>query len=129
MKWWQIVTLTENPIPESPTDRQFCFVSRVLKYAQILKDIEKYNEEKVSGRFTQAIHVVSGVNQREMENIEERANLNRDNQGLMRYGQPLILTTLDPNATVSKETIELASMPDNFNRMFKRLYANTGTKP
>lgn len=115
MKWWQIITLTENPIPESPTGRQFCFVSRVLKYAQILKDIEKYNEEKVSGRFTQAIHVVSGVNQREMENIEERANLDRDNQGLMRYGQPLILTTLDPNATVSKETIELASMPDNFN--------------
>lgn len=114
LKWYQVVTLAENPIPEDRFGRQFCFVSRVLKFAQIIKDIEQHHYEKVGGRFNKAIHVVSGVSQAEMETIRENSQLNADNSGLLAYGEPIILTTLDPNAKVSKETLELASLPDGF---------------
>lgn len=114
LKWYQVITITENPIPESQEGRQFCFVSRVLKFATIMRDILQHHEEKVSGRFSKAIHVISGVSQGEIEEIQTRANYGADNAGLLRYMQPIILTTLDPNATISKQTIELASLPDGF---------------
>ena len=114
LKWYQVITLVENPVPESLTGRQFCFVSRVLKFATIIRDILQHHEEKISGRFSKAIHIVAGVSQGEVEEVQTRANYGADNAGLLRYMQPVILTTLDPNAKVSKETIELATLPDGF---------------
>lgn len=114
LKWYQVITLAENPIPESETGRQLCFISRVLGFAQMIKDIEQHHGEKLSGRFSKAIHVISGVAQGEIEQIQQIGEIDANNRGLYRYGQPLILTTLDPNARVTKETIELASMPDGF---------------
>lgn len=112
--WYQVIMITENPVPYSETGRQFCFVSRVLKFSQIIRDILVYQSEKVSGRFTKAIHVVAGISQSEIENIQRRSTIDNNNAGLFRYGQPLILTTIDPNAKLSKETIDLATMPDGF---------------
>lgn len=114
LKWYQVVAIVENPVPESTVGRQFCFVSRVLKFAQIIKDVLQYYEEKVSGRFTRSVHIVSGVAQGELEEVTTKANYDADNAGLLRYMQPIILTTLDPNATISKQTIELAALPDGF---------------
>lgn len=114
LKWYQVIMLTEAPMPESRTGRQLSFVSRVLGFADIIKSMIVHYEEKLSGRFTKAIHVVSGVAQGEIEKTQRMGQIDADNAGLMRYGQPLILTTLDPNARVTKETIELATLPDGF---------------
>lgn len=117
LRWYQVITFEEIPVglPESPgIDRQICFVSRVLKAAEIVKDINIYHSEKVSGRFARAIHLVGGVAQHEIENIQKAGQLDADNSGLQRYLQPLILAALDPNAKVSHEQIDLASLPDAF---------------
>jgi len=114
LNWYQVITLAENPIPESETGRQLCFVSRVLGFAQMIKDVEQHHREKLSGRFSKAIHVVSGVAQGEIETIKQVGEIDNNNRGMYRYGQPVILTTIDPNARVTKETIELASLPDGF---------------
>lgn len=114
LPWWRVITLAENPVPESRVGRQFCFLSRVLKFAEITRDILTHQGEKIGGRFNKAIHVIGGLAQGEMENVQRKAQIVNDNAGLYKYVAPLILTTLDPNAKVSKETIELASLPDGF---------------
>jgi hypothetical protein len=115
LKWYQVITFEELPstVPHS-LDRQVSFVSRVLKAAEIIKDINTYTSEKVSGRFARALHLVGGVSQAEIERIQERAEIDADNRGLQRYLQPIILAALDPNAKVSHEQINLASLPDAF---------------
>lgn len=116
LKWYQVILLSEIPIPnEDNKNVQFCFVSRVLEMAETIKAVSNYQKEKVSGRFGQAIHVVSGVKQNDIEVIEKQAQLNADNAGLINYMSPIILSTIDPTAKVSKETIELAAYPDGFN--------------
>lgn len=115
LKWYQVITLEELPstIPDA-LDRQVCFVSRVLKAAEIIRDITTYQSEKVSGRFTRAMHLVGGVAQPEIDRIQERGEIDADNRGLARYAQPLILAALDPNAKVSHVQIDLATLPDAF---------------
>lgn len=115
LKWWQVITFEELPATDPEANgRQYCFVSRVLKAAEIVRDINIYQQEKVSGRFSRAIHLVGGVAQHEIEDIQVAANLDADNASLIRYMQPIILAALDPNAKVSHELIELASLPDAF---------------
>lgn len=115
LKWYQVITFEELPSTQpNALDRQVCFVSRVLKAAEIIKDISTYNSEKISGRFARALHLVGGVSQAEIERIQERSEIDADNRGLQRYLQPIIMAALDPNAKVSHEQIDLASLPDAF---------------
>ena len=115
MPHWSVYTLEEFPSPiESMFDAQVCAVSRVLRAAQILRDIAVYKHEKVSGKFNRAVHLVSGVTSRQVTDALEQHLENSDNKGQYRYIQPLILGSIDPNANVGVETIELASLPDAF---------------
>lgn len=115
LPWWRIITLEESPHPqEEQRNRQICFVSRVLEGARVIADIATYKEEKVSGRFAKAIHLVGGVAKHEIDNAQRAADIDADNAGLTRYIQPILLAALDPTARVSHEKIELASLPDHF---------------
>ena len=111
----QVVPLSEMPSPrEDHYNMQHCAIDRSLRVAQIMRDMEVYKHEKVSGRFARAIHLTS-IDTDAIQDAINQANENNDNKGLIRYSQPIIAATLDPNARVSLETIELASMPDGFN--------------
>lgn len=115
LKWYQVITFEEMPHPSDDfRGRQISFVTRVLKAAEIIKEITKYKEEKVSGRFNRALHLVGGVAQHEIEDIQNKGQLNADNMGLTKYMQPIILASLDPNAKVSHEQIDMATLPDAF---------------
>lgn len=116
LKWYQVATLSEIPIPNSENKNiQLSFVSRVLKMAETMRSVAIYQNEKITGQFGKAIHVVSGVSQNDIENIQKKGKLNAQAQGNIAYMSPLILSTLDPSSTVSKVTLELASLPDKFN--------------
>lgn len=99
---------------ETARNMQYCVVTRVLRLAQILRDISIYKREKISGRFARALHLVGGVQRRALDDALARANEDANNQGLLRYMQPVILATLDPTARVSHEVVDLASLPDGF---------------
>jgi hypothetical protein len=116
LKWYEVITFEEMPSPiEQARGRQVCFLSRVLRAAEIVKEINKYKYEKVSGRFSRAVHLVGGVAQHEIDNSQRKGQLDADNAGLYRYMQPIILASLDPNAKVSHVQIDLATLPDAFN--------------
>jgi hypothetical protein len=91
-----------------------CAVSRMLRAAQILRDISIYKKEKISGRFTRAVHLIGGIQTRVIEDAFAKQQAAADASGLMRYIQPVILGSLDPTATVSVATLQLANLPDGF---------------
>lgn len=115
LKWYQVIILTECPSPiEDMRGVQYCTVTRMLRAAQIMRDISIYKREKISGRFTRAVTLVSGVQQKTIEDAIRVAQAEADSNNLVRYMQPVIIASLDPTSTVSKQTIELATLPDGF---------------
>lgn len=126
MKWYQVIPLSEMPSPvETARGLQYCVVTRMLRAAQILRDISVYKREKVSGRFNRAIHLVSGVDRKHMEDALEMQRSQSDDMGLTRYLQPLIVTNLAPDIPVKTDSIELASLPDGFDEeVAMRWYIN-----
>lgn len=116
MKWYQVVGLTELPSPiETMNGMQYCALTRILRAAQILRDISVYQREKIGARGPTSIHLVSGVAQARIEDQMKKDAERGDNQGLMRYLQPTILASLDPAAGVTHVEIPIKSLPEGFN--------------
>lgn len=114
LMWWQVAMLEDMPSPiETMNGVGVCALSRVYKTAEILKSITTYKEEKVSGRFNRAIHLTN-VDPDAINDAIAQSNARNDNLGLMRYSQPVVAATLNPDASPSVVTIDLASVPDGF---------------
>lgn len=115
LKWFQVVTLSEMPatVEELP-GIQYCALTRMLRAVRILKDISIYLSEKVGGRQTRAITLLQGVTAKQVEDALSTVRFTNDSVGLMRYSQPVMVSTVDPNAEVDFKMIELASIPDGF---------------
>ena len=115
LKWYQVITWEEMPSPIAVMNNvQYSAVTRVLRAAQILRDIAVYRNEKVAGRRSKAIHFVGGAKRTEIEDARKRLGEEADNQGFVRYIEPIIIAGLDPNSPVSVATLDLASLPDGF---------------
>lgn len=115
LAWYQVIAVSDLPSPNVKMNGAgMCAVSRVLRMAQILKDLEVYKHEKISGRFARAIHFVGGASRRDLEDLEKKSSEEADNKGLTRFIMPMILTSLDPEKPVSHVEIPLASLPDSF---------------
>lgn len=116
LKWYQVRTVAEMPTPhERLYGIQMCAVTRVLNLAQRFRDTSTYLSEKTSGRNTRAVHIVSGVQQAALAAAIEQTKAEADNRQQTRFMQPVILTTLSPEAKASVATLEMASVPDGFN--------------
>ena len=112
---WQVVAMSEFPSPmETMNGVQLCAVSRVLRVAQLLRDIAVYKREKVSGRNPQAIHLMGGINQKELQDALSDHGEYQVAQGYMRFIKPLLFASIDPTVSVSHVEIPLASLPDGF---------------
>lgn len=120
MKWYQVVQLLEVPAAITPSNEGFFFklqysaVTRLLRAAQIMQSVSTYMYEKTTGRYSRGIHLVQGVNADEIRSAISQTNVIADNAGLTRYMVPIMVSSLDPNATVSSNLLELASLPDGF---------------
>ena len=115
LRWWHVWHQLELAVSHPVyTDIQLCALSRALSGARIFKNITTYIEEKTGGRHSRAIHVLSGVGKKDVEDALLLQQSTSDNQLLTRYIQPTILTILDPAARASVATLELASLPENF---------------
>jgi hypothetical protein len=120
MKWYQVVQLLEMPSPYTFPQLghfyrlQYSAVTRLLRAAQIIKSIGVYNDEKISGRFQRAVHLLQGVTAEEVKTALERTDFLADQAGLSRYMQPAIVGSIDPKATIDVKTLELASLPEGW---------------
>jgi len=115
MQWYEIVGLSQFPSTiQSMNGVGFSAVSRILKFAQIIEAIQNYLDEKISGRHIKQVHFVGGVSRMEIDDIQKKHEEEADNMGLRNYIQPLIYASLDPEKPVTTASIDLASIPDNF---------------
>jgi len=123
LSWYQVVDITDNPSPvETMNGMQVCAVSRVLRYAQTMRDIAVMEHEKVSGRFTGALHLVSGVSTNMIQDALKVADEEADNRGRSRYQLPVIMGTLDPTAEVKVATLPLKALPENWSSEVDKRY-------
>lgn len=112
-----VIDLTDFPSPsESHRGMQYCALTRILRTAQVMREIALFMREKVSGRFDKGIHLVSGVSTKMIEDAVQKHHANADAQGQMHYILPVVMGTLDPNAKVDHAFLELASLPDGFDQ-------------
>lgn len=115
LKWYQVLTFEDMPSPiEEMNGLQVCFLSRILRAAQIIKDFGIYKREKIAGRNPGEIHFVGGVQTKVIEDKLGDGQHTADNQGYSRFMLPAIIGSLDPNATVSTASISLRNVPDGF---------------
>lgn len=114
MAFWQVMVFEDMPSPQlEMNDVGYCAVTRVLRLARILYDMQVYKGEKVGGRFRRAIYLTNAGRTAILTALAE-ADSEADAHGLLRYTQPLIVSSMDPTAQISLQTIELASLPDGF---------------
>ena len=124
LKWYQVVALAELPVPNTVPSRigpglsglQLCALTRLLRAAQVMRNIAIYHEEKTGGRHNRAIHLLSGVNMKQIEDAITQLKLKADAKGLIRYLNPMMVGNPDPLAKVDVKTLELASLPDGFSQ-------------
>lgn len=120
MPWHNVVQLLEFPTALSPQylgayyRMQYSAVTRVLRAAQMLRSLSTYNDEKLSGRFMRAIHLISGVGDTSVQDAITRAQNYADQSGQTRYIQPAIVGGVDPNAAIGHVQIDLASLPEGW---------------
>lgn len=115
MKWYEVIPFSDYPSAiENMHGVGVCAVSRSLRLAQIMRSIMIYKDEKISGRHFKSLHIVSGVSRQDISDILTRGKEDADNEGLIRYMDPAILASLDPEKPVSTATIDIANLPDNF---------------
>lgn len=116
LKWYQVISYTDFPAPqEEAWGYGYSTLTRVLRSVQIMRDTGIIKQEKASGRFTRQIHFVSGVSGKFIEDSLKQKQVEADAQGFTKVIQPAIIASLDPTAKISKETIDLASVPDDAN--------------
>lgn len=120
LRWYQVAHLQELPSGQEVTHAgvfyslQYCAVTRVLSAAQIMREISIYRNEKVSGRFTRAVQLLKGVTPQQVREAMAENQNEDDNRGLMRFGTPVMVASVSPTAEIGHDTVELASLPDNF---------------
>jgi hypothetical protein len=115
LKWYQVISLTELPSPiESMNGMQYCFVTRVLRASQVLRDMAIYKREKIGGRGPTDIHLVGGVAQSRIDDKLKIDHEKADNKGLIRYMDAIVIAGLDPTRAVSTASIPIKELPDGF---------------
>lgn len=115
LAWYSVIPFSDYPSSiETMNGIGYSAVTRSLRLGQIMRSIYIYKDEKVSGRHYKSIHMVSGVSRQDIADILKLGQEGADNAGQLRYIDPAILASLDPEKPVSTASIDLASLPDHF---------------
>ena len=120
MPSYTVVQLLESPSPKTFQNLgyfwklQYSAVTRILRAAQILKNVGVYKEEKTGGRYNRGVHLVSGFTPKEIEDALDQASGTADAQGLTRFLRVPIISALNPEADIKHILLEIAGLPDGF---------------
>jgi hypothetical protein len=117
LKWYQVKDITDMPSSqEEARGAQYCALSRLFMGAQIARDAAVYSSEKISGRRHHQIHIVNGISRTAIMDAMKQHGALADAENLTRFIEPLVIATLDPTSTVSGYSIDMASLPEGYNK-------------
>jgi hypothetical protein len=91
-----------------------CAVSRCVNVAQNLIDIATYEQEKMGSRPARMMLVGSNISTADIRKAFAQANMEMNQQQLTRFSK--MVAVGNPNAQVTIERIDLASIPDGFSK-------------
>lgn len=115
LKWYEVAVVSEMPTAiEGLYGMQYCALSRMLRAAQILRNISQYKYEKTGGRQSQAVHLVKGVSAQAVQDAILQHKAHADNTGQMRWMPPVIVGSPSPTADIGHDTLEIATLPDGY---------------
>lgn len=89
----------------------FCAVSRALRAIRIMRDIQIYKDEKISGRFTRGIISGKGATNQQFEAVTSGSDHEMEAMGYTTYRGLPVLLSIDG---VELNLLDLASLPDGF---------------
>lgn len=127
----QVLNLTALPSPDiTLRGIGFCAASAAWSTIVKMQAVESYFTEKVTGRRNLAIHLIRGINHRQLTNALATAESEAQAKGHVYYRGSLLIPGLDAAEAVDVTTIELAGVPDGFSISEEReradnIYANT----
>ncbi len=116
LTWWQVLPFNDMPSPiEKMNGVGYSALTRCFRASHIMQSISIYNDEKIGGRFNKAIFLTN-IDPDSINDAIIQSKQDADNAGLIRYSQPIVAATLNPESPVSLETINLAEIPDGFDQ-------------
>ncbi len=116
MGWQDVMIMTDMPTArEKKKGYGFCAVSRVLRGAQILRDIGVYKRQKLSGKRTPGLLFVKGMRRGAIQAAIERSQEEEiQSRGRTVYTGPVVLAANDPGTELDAKLIDLAGLPDGY---------------
>jgi len=117
LRWYEVVPMVDLPSArEENKNWGFCAVSRVLRAAQIIRDIGLYKRQKLSGKRIPAVLFVQGIRHGAIEEaIQMSSEREIQTQGRTIYTGPVVISGNDPGQRLEAQLIELAGLPDGYN--------------
>jgi len=116
LDFYDVRTLVDFPTPDKKhRGWGFSAVSRILRAAQVIRDIGVYKRQKVSGKRVPGLLFVKGMSHNKIKTAVESAMVQEQQEGRTLYTGPAILASNDPGLPVDAKLIELAGLPDGFN--------------
>ena len=109
----RVIMLSSNPQPdERARNVGYCAVSRALKMMQIIRNIQTFKDEKISGKFHRALIYGGPLTPKQFKQATETAEVNSENSNFIVYNEiPVLLSTI---ADLKLSMLDLASLPDGF---------------
>jgi hypothetical protein len=126
MKAYQVFALSDMP-DDSETwfGVGYCAASRAWDTIRKMSYIEQYISEKVSGSRNLAIHIVSGISEKSLNDALASADQEQARRGRVVYRGALVVPSVKMDANISLVTIPLAEIPDGFEAETERRNAYT----
>lgn len=127
----QVLNLTALPSPDiSLRGVGFCAASAAWSTIVKMQAIETYFTEKVTGRRSLAIHLIRGINAKQLQGALSTAEADAQTRGFVFYRGAVMIPGLDGSEEISVTTIPIADIPDGFDIAAEReradnIYANT----
>lgn len=113
MHYSRIVMMSNNTQPdELARGIGFCAVSRALRAVQIMRDIGVFKHEKISGNFTRAMLLLSGITPKQVDAAKQAADEETESAGLTYFRKIPVLASMKEQ--VDFKLIDFASLPDGF---------------
>ena len=114
-KWFEIVALSDLPSPrEEHKGRGLCAVSRILRAAQVLRDIGIYKRQKLSGKRAPAMIFAQGLRRNVIKAAIDEALAEQRAEGKTVYTSPIIMASPDAGQPLNIQMIELGGLPDGY---------------
>lgn len=115
LKWYQVLCFSDMPMSgASYHGVGMCAASRAYKTIYKLAGLENYSTEKITGNRANAIALISGITQQQLEDAIVTHTAETRRQGFTNYKGSILIPTINPTSPPSVSTIDLAGIPDGF---------------